>query len=196
MFLARKEPRTLIWADLIGVKNASKRPDIVSIMDGYWKSIETWAFYCHQSIGSGMLRGKRCTQVMDVNVTVFSDSALIELDADYEIQDIYKVLTDFQRAMKNGGHDVYTILNRDEDIVAAKFPAVGATRGNFHAAVGSGRAWIDLYSAALFVENKQDWRQYRSYVVSEKNLGPNIKAKGTANFSSIDGISGTVLAIA
>jgi len=172
--------KTFAYIDVIGVKKTlADKNKSKELLERFWTTMDTFTNnrqdspYC-KAVDTGNL------VVPDVYCSVFSDSALIDVEPDIEINDFYKkILKSLKICLDKAELPFYCIVSSGDYIGQAISPKLGGwNMGSGHGArplwnpiAGSGDAWIQIFEADTAIKKHKAWHEkYSLYALGNESL--------------------------
>jgi len=197
--------KTYAMFDVIGIKAAFKRGEAAEALEGFWNAADAWATSGFSEVGQVWVLGQHATQAPDPFVRTYSDSALLYTGTEVELRDFYRLVLSLKKRIDSAAGDSYVIINRDDEVAAPRFPALGGIlMGSDHNPryvnlAGSGPAFVNLFGAdeALkqALRKKQIDSGYRIYSVGDQSVPQGASVQATVSFTGHNKASCLVHAI-
>lgn len=170
--------KTYALFDLIGITDVIKNNTASDLLEKFWNAANAWTnLQFHEAM---RILDKNCIASPDVHVTTFSDSALLYVKEELEIDDFYKIVKDFKSHIEQNACGLYAIVSRNSEISQPPMPPlVGCLLGSdnmprYIQVAGSGDAWVNLHLADKEINKKKEWHgKYSLYCIGEGSLPSN-----------------------
>jgi hypothetical protein len=178
--------KCLAFIDLIGTGKGFREGNAETILQNYWQALETWA---SQSLPPVKIEGANSVAVPRFKISSFSDSAVFWTKDEHGIRNFYNFTKSLLSSLRREGSICYAAINRDSYVPPSIYPAMGGRLINndmmpaYYNAVGSGKAWINLFYANNKIEYTKEWHsEFHLYCVGENSLLPGAIPKDKREF--------------
>lgn len=174
------------YFDVIGTK---ENPELLDI---FWSNCAVWAKGTGQKFNDVRNGLSRKYGTIEPCIITFTDSAILTVNQDLDIDDFYKVAINLREDLLVNRIPSYCIINRDEERTHPNMNDIVEYHTNktvlsYANAWGSGPVWINIYNADLAIKDniknceddikKKEWKTYQLYCVGKDNIASMYKRK-------------------
>lgn len=195
--------KTYALFDVVGVKEALSAGSGSTVLKEFWRTADAWVNGAGNSFGQQLVLGGKRTEVPNVSVVTFSDSALVFTRPEFELHVFYKIVGSLKQALERNVGKVYCVVSRGEEVEHPALPALGMMnidsdmKPAYFNVAGSGAAWVNMHLADRAIGKRTDWHnRFTLYAVGADSIPADMVAIDEAVFKSLAGSDTLVLALA
>ena len=197
--------KTYAFFDVIGIKHAFRQGNAAEILTKFWNEVDGWTMSGFKDVGKVRVYGQNRDQDPSPFVRTYSDSAILYNKPEIEIEDFYCLALSLKKKIDIAAGGSYTIINRDDEIVAPSRPILGGipmgqnNKPRYENIFGSGPAFINIYLADLAlkeaIKDKQLNLDFRIYCVGRQSFPRSCEVKASMTFKGHNDIACDLFAV-
>jgi len=195
--------KTYALFDVIAVKDALKAGTAGTILSAFWEAVDIWTNEGGQyALNHVRVLGQNAYQSPNPFVVTYSDSALMHMGTEIELDDFYALVLDLKMRIERSAGKCYVIINRDEDIAHHDTPVLGGRlmgsdlMPRYYHIGGSGPAFVNLYCADEVLRGHKAWHdKYSVYCIGKQSCKSSITPMERTTFKGSEGSEHELLVV-